>query len=73
MTNDDVGLRRRFDVLFTGFEWVGNAEGTRWFFVMTAKSKDTEVGLRFPFSSISSTSRRGVFLISQESYRHSYS
>ena len=33
----------RFKISFTGFEWVSNLDGNRWFFVMKATSKDNEV------------------------------
>ncbi|KAF8424528.1 U6 snRNA phosphodiesterase Usb1 [Tirmania nivea] len=32
-----------FDIFFKGFEWVSNSDGTRWFFVMTAKSEENEL------------------------------
>ncbi|KAF8476981.1 U6 snRNA phosphodiesterase Usb1 [Kalaharituber pfeilii] len=34
---------RLFEISFTGFEWVSNGDGTRWFFVMVAKSKGNEL------------------------------
>ncbi|RPB27119.1 hypothetical protein L211DRAFT_750099, partial [Terfezia boudieri ATCC MYA-4762] len=32
-----------FGISFGNFEWVSNSDGTRWFFVMTAKSEENEL------------------------------
>lgn len=32
-----------FDISFKDFEWVSNSDGTRWFFVMAAKSEENEL------------------------------
>jgi len=32
-----------FKILFTGLDWVSNFDGTRWFFVVTAKSTENEL------------------------------